>query len=362
MFARWDGLDNEGPSEEARMCHQYYKQSSFSEELVACPDAKEPCTQKGDWCMHCSAVCKGVVKAIALPQHKFSKGVTQFFQQPNQTGFKYRPHESEWLDEDSLKKPLSELGKSLVSMLENQVPLKRVVPKVQSMRSLWNDAPQMEKTRFLRLPRTPGPTGKPVATFGQTPVPHMPGVRVWLANAIEILEATGMEIEKFPNKPNEPNTYQDSVIAVYMRFRIEGKLEDAGAGYWLSPSLKALFTSVYVGLSFGELTQKAVVDIGLVKGKRTVVQYPCCYQARVASPELVSWTCKKGNIYQDAERVVSFRVGDVGVGHREWVEATSNSGGMNARSQGEYVPHNRLLVIMTELLTTRILEAISVID
>jgi hypothetical protein len=340
------------------MCHQYYKLTSWSDELLACPYAKDPCTQKGEWCLTCSTVCKGIVKTMSLPEHKFSKGVKQLLQQDNRSGFKYRPLESEWLDEDSHKKPLSELGKSLVSMLHNQVPLKQVVAQVQSFRALWNHTSPMEKTRFLKLPRT----GKPVATFGETPVPHMPGVRVWLDNAIEILEATGMEVEKYPNKPNEPNTYQDSVTAVYVRFRIEGKLEDAGAGYWLSPSLRALFTSVYVGLSFAELTQKAVVDIGVVKGKRTVIQYPCCYQARVASPELVSWTCKKGNIHQDAERVVSFRVGDVGVGHREWVEATTNSGGMNARSQGEYVPHNRLLVIMTELLTTRILEAISVIE
>ncbi|MBU8900856.1 hypothetical protein DRW03_35355 [Corallococcus sp. H22C18031201] len=167
-----------------------------------------------------------------------------------------------------------------------------------------------------------------------------------------------MEVEKHPDAPMMPNTYQGSVTTVYVRFRIEGKLENAGAGYWLAPSLSHLVTSVYVGLAFNQLSQDDVVDIGVIKGTRTVISFPCCYSAQV-SPGATTWSCKKGNTDSSAQRFVSFRLGDVGVGHPEWVEATKDDGGMNARSQGEGLGHNRLLVIMTELLTTRILEKIN---
>lgn len=169
-----------------------------------------------------------------------------------------------------------------------------------------------------------------------------------------------MEVEKYPDDPQKPNTYQGSVTTVYIRFRIDGKLENAGAGYWLAPSLSHLVTSVYGGLAFNELQQTDVVDIGLIRGIRTVLQMPCCYSARV-SPDVISWSCKKGNVDFMAERRASFRLGDVGVGSPEWVEATKSDGGMNTRSMGATLGHSRLLTIMTELLTTRILQVISIL-
>lgn len=321
------------------MCHQDYKPTRFSEP-EPCPYKGNACTRKGETCVTCWTQCNG--PPVELAPHKFSGGISGSSEKKSRQWFPQSS--SEWIDDDTFIKPFSELEKLLASMLRSGVPIERV------------NTPKEEPS--LKLPRTSRP---PVVELGTTPVPNMPGVRVWVTNATEILETTGIPVEMYPDDPWMPNTYQGCVTTVYLRFRIEGKLEGAGAGYWLAPSLSALVTSVYVGLAFAELTQEDVVDVGIIKGQRTVLQGPFCYSARVASPDHKSWSCKKGNIYTEAQRVVSFRLGDVGVGHPDWVEATKNTGGMNSRSQGADVAHNRLLVIMTELLTTRILQVINTI-
>ncbi len=330
--------------------------------LSSCKDKDEKCTKKHSACFACYTVCIGPAKEPG--PHEFSPEVKEFFEK-NRPGWVqpaggWAPSESgwvqagwvrsdgptsmasQWVDDDTIKQPLSNLEKRLVLMLKNGALLAADLPK---------DTPAMK----IALERT----GKaPVVGLAPTPVPNMPGVRVWVSNATEILPATGMASEPHPDDPNRVNDYHWSSTTVYIRFRTEGKLSNAGAGYWLAPSLSHLVTSVYVGLAFSDLTQDDSVDIGLIKGERTCITMPCCYSANVA-PNVKTWSCKKGNIDYWSVPKLSFRLGDVGVGHPEWVKATKNGVGMNSLSQGAGVGHNRLLVIMTELLTTQILRLIN---
>jgi hypothetical protein len=329
-----------------------------------CEHRNEKCTKKGSSCFayNCWTECKG--PEVELPPHEFSPAVKKFFEenrphwvQPvggwvrSETGWVHADWvrsdaptsvESQWVDDDTIAKPLSNLEKRLVLMLKNGALLASAKPE---------KAPAM-KINLERSGRAP------VLSLAPTPVPNMPGIRVWVSSAAEILNATGMAVEPYPDDPNRVNNYGWNSTTVYIRFRQEGKLSNAGAGYWLAPSLSHLVTSLYVGLSFSDLRQDESVDVGLIKGERTCITMPCCYSARV-SPDATTWSCKKGNIDFSAAPALSFRLGDLGVGTPEWVAATKNGVGMNSLSQGAGVGHSRLLVIMTELLATHVLRLIN---
>jgi hypothetical protein len=254
---------------------------------------------------------------------------------------------------------LAEPAGTSVGMARNGRPLAREGDKDlpgDELESFKLSSSKQQDSSF-KLLRTGAP---PVVALGPTAVTYkagIPAVRVWVTKADQILAATGMAEQASPDDPTNGGA-AFGVTAVYIRFRNDGKLKNAGAGYWLAPDLSHVITSVYNGLAFKRQEQHHFVDIGIAKGERMCLTTPYCYPASL-SPGVTTWSCKKGNIYSDAQCHVSFRLGDVGVGHPDWVEATRDDGGMNARSQGGGPGYNRLLLIMTELLTTRILEVIN---
>lgn len=270
--------------------------------------------------------------------------------------------ESRWLDSGSKNNPLTALEKQLMCMARNGISPAKEGDEDLPLEELANfklsSSSSKQQDLSLKLARK---GEKPVVTTGPTEVTHInqiPGVRVWVTKADQILAATGMEAQSHPDDPNQGG-WAGGQTAVYIRFRNDGKLKYAGAGYWLAPDLSHVITSVYNGLAFKRQEQHHFVDIGIATGERTCITTPYCYPASL-SPDTTTWTCKKGNIYLgNAQCYVSFRLGDIGVGHPDWVEATRDDGGMNARSQGGGPGYNRLLLIMTELLTTRILEVIN---
>lgn len=364
----------------------------------SCPFAGKSCNRgtkcEGDWSKAgCNMVCAPPIKHR---KHQFSQHIESFIDEnrphwvrsvggwvkTDSGGWEQadwvrtasplmdapRVKSSPWLDDDTIDSPLTRFERILVLMLRSGISLAQEGAK---------DVPQFEKDQFdltnnfsfsgsskvkdlsFKLPRDIS-APRTLAGLGTTPVTDkakIPGVRVWVTNANEILASTGMEAEW---KPDDPDSYQQRMgeKAVYIRFRNDGKLKNAGAGYFLAPSLSHLITSVYNGLAFKAQEQHHFLDVGVSHGERTCLTKPYCYPASL-SPGIETHTCKKGNIYAWVQTHVSFRLGDVGVGHPDWVEATKDDGGMNARSQGGGPGYNRTLLIMAELLTTHVLRVIN---
>ena len=215
---------------------------------------------------------------------------------------------------------------------------------------------------LTRVPRMKAPIRRENAIFD----PRLPDLQVGLANPQEILDlaltprsASGMPEALFRSMAQPRN--------LYLRFVIEGKLGDAGAGYFLEEdtTITRLFASLYYGLTFAGLEATHVLDIGTTPERREAVSgTPSFYSVLDPAPSPYGTrfeTCLKGNITSVATPCLSIQLGDIGVGGELWRRAVSSPhGGWGAL--GGAAPYDPYLIAITELLSTIVLEAINSMD